>query len=131
MVTLGMAKLKIVFEKAGEVIVELGDKNPKTVKAILDATPFESRAMLWGDEIYFSTPAKVGEENSQPTVEKGDVAYWPPGNALCLFFGPTPVSGPGEIRPASPVNVIGKIVGDLEILRRVREGEKIRVEKIE
>ncbi|HDJ96953.1 MAG TPA: hypothetical protein ENG54_00630, partial [Thermofilum sp.] len=52
-----MAKLKIVFEKAGEVIVELGDKNPKTVKAILDATPFESRAMLWGDEIYFSTPA--------------------------------------------------------------------------
>jgi len=126
-----MVKLRIRFEKAGEVIVEIIDKNPKTRKAILDATPFESRASLWGDEVYFSTPAEVGEEDSQPTVEIGDVAYWPPGNALCLFFGPTPVSRPGEIRPASPVNVIGRIVKGLDVLRKVRSGEKIVVEKIE
>lgn len=126
-----MVKLRLVFEKAGEVIVELVDRNPKTREAIIKAAPFESTAMLWGDEVYFRTPARVGEEDSQPTVEKGDVAYWPPGNALCLFFGPTPVSGPGEIRPASPVNVIGKVVEGLDVLRRVGEGEKVRVEVLE
>ncbi len=124
-------KLRIIFESAGEVLVELTGKNPRTAEAIVKAAPFESYAMLWGDEVYFKTPAKVGEEESQPTVELGDVAYWPPGNALCLFFGPTPVSAPGEIRPASPVNVIGKIVKGLEVLRKVEEGEKVRVEVLE
>ncbi|MCD6368309.1 MAG: hypothetical protein J7L38_00760 [Thermoproteales archaeon] len=125
-----MAKIKLVFEKAGEVIVELTNKNPKTVEAILAATPFESKAMLWGDEVYFTTPARVGEENSQPTVNLGDVAYWPPGNAICLFFGPTPISGPNGIRPASPVNVIGKVVEGIDILRKVKDSEKVKVEKL-
>lgn len=126
-----MARIKLLFEQAGEVLVELGAANPRTVEAILESTPFESRAMLWGEEVYFKTPARVGEENSQETVQVGDVAYWPPGNAMCLFFGPTPVSRPGEIRPASPVNVIGKVISGLEVLRRVGEGEKVRVERVE
>ncbi len=127
-----MARLKITFpESIGEVIVELIDKNPKTRDAFLSAVPFESRAQRWGDEIYFSTPVELGQENAQEVVEKGDVAYWPPGNALCIFFGPTPVSSPGEIRPASPVNVFGRVVGDLERLKRVRSGEKVIVEKVE
>ncbi len=127
-----MVKLKIVFpESIGEVIVELIDKNPKTRDAFIQAAPFEGRASRWGDEIYFSTPVKVGLENAQETVEKGDVAYWPPGNALCIFFGPTPVSGPGEIRPASPVNVFGRVVGELERLRKVKSGEKVVVEVID
>jgi len=126
-----MAKIKIVFESIGEVEVELIDKNPKTRDAILAALPIESRANTWGDEIYFSTPVDVGEENSQEVVEKGDVAYWPPGRSICLFFGPTPASrGPDEIRPASPVNVFGRIVGDLERLKRVRDRERVRVEKV-
>jgi len=126
-----LAKIKIIFESIGEVKVELVDKNPKTRDAILAALPIESYVNTWGDEIYFSTPVKLGEENSQEVVEKGDVAYWPPGRSICLFFGPTPVSRtPDEIRPASPVNVFGRIIGDLEKLKRVRDGEKVRVEKV-
>ena len=124
-----MGKLKIIFpESIGVVEIELTGKNPKTVEAIKRATPFESRVHLWGDEIYFSTPARVGQEVGSEVVEKGDVAYWPPGDAICLFFGPTPVSREGEIRPASPVNVFGKVKGDLDRLRKVKNGEKVRVE---
>jgi len=123
-------KIKIFFEGIGEVEIELIDKNPKTKEAILKTLPIESRANTWGDEIYFSTPVKLGEENSQEVVEKGDVAYWPPGQSICLFFGPTPASrSPDEIRPASPVNVFGKILGDLNRLKKVRDGEKVRVIK--
>lgn len=123
-------KIKIFFESISEVEIELIDKNPKTKEAILKALPIESRANTWGDEIYFSTPVKLGEENSQEVVEKGDVAYWPPGQSICLFFGPTPASrSPDEIRPASPVNVFGKILGDLNRLKKVRDGEKVRVIK--
>jgi len=124
-----MAKLKLIFESIGEVLVELIDKNPKTRDAFLKAVPFESNASRWGDEIYFSTPVRVGLEVSQETVEKGDVAYWPPGRAMCVFFGPTPAStSEDEIRPASPVNVFGRIMGDLERLKEVKDGEKVRVE---
>ena len=126
-----MVKLKITFEKAGTVIVELTGKNPRTVEAIVRALPFESTANLWGKEVYFTTPVSVELENPQETVNIGDVAYWPPGNALCLFFGPTPISKPGEIRPASPVNVVGRVVSGLEVLEKVEDGEKIRVEKLE
>ncbi len=124
-----MGRLKIVFpESIGIVEVELTGRNPKTVDAIIRAAPFESRVNLWGEEIYFSTPVRVGQEVGSEVVDRGDVAYWPPGNAICIFFGPTPVSRPGEIRPASPVNVFGRIIGDLERLKRVKSGEKVRVE---
>jgi len=127
-----MVKLKLHFESIGDIIVKLIDKNPKTKEAFLKAIPFTSEAMRWGDEIYFSTPVRVGLEVSQEVVEKGDVAYWPPGRALCLFFGKTPAStSPNEIRPASPVNVFGKIEGDLEILKRVKDGEKVEVTLLE
>ena len=101
------------------------------MEAIVRALPFESTANLWGKEVYFTTPVNVELENPQETVNIGDVAYWPPGNALCLFFGPTPISKPGEIRPASPVNVVGRVVSGLEVLEKVEDGEKIRVEKLE
>jgi len=121
-------RLRVAFERAGAVVVELTGRNPRTVEALLRALPFESVARRWGDEVYFATPAEASEEEVSEVVEVGDVAYWPPGRALCLFFGPTPVSGPGEIRPASPVNVIGRIIVGLEILRSVRDGERVRVE---
>lgn len=127
-----MTKLKIHFESIGDVIVDLIDKNPKTKEAFLKAVPFTSEAMRWGDEIYFSTPVRVSLEVSQETVDKGDVAYWPPGRALCIFFGPTPAStSPNEIRPASPVNVFGKIEGNIEKLKKVKDGEKVEVTLIE
>ncbi|RLE84429.1 MAG: hypothetical protein DRJ41_03140 [Thermoprotei archaeon] len=127
-----MAKLKVVFESIGEVLVELTDKNPKTRDAFLNSVPFESTASRWGDEIYFSTPVRMGLEVSQETVEKGDVAYWPPGRAMCIFFGPTPASrSPDEIRPASPVNVFGRVTGNLDKLKSVKDGERVRVELAE
>lgn len=123
-----MGSLVLIFESIGEVEVELSGKNPKTAEAIIRATPFESRVNLWGDEIYFRTPVKAPQEVGEEVVELGAVAYWPPGDALCVFFGPTPVSRPGEIRPASPVNVIGRVKGGLERLKKVKQGEKVRVE---
>ncbi|HDI74923.1 MAG TPA: hypothetical protein ENF55_03105 [Thermoprotei archaeon] len=122
-------RIKIISPSVGEVYVRLLDKNPRTVEAIVKALPIESTAMLWGEEVYFSTPIEIEEENAQEVVEVGDVAYWPPGQSICIFFGCTPISpSESEIRPASPVNVFGRIEGDPKVFKRVREGEKIRVE---
>jgi len=118
-------RMKLITEKAGVYIIETINRNPKTLKAILDNLPIESTALRWGDEIYFETNIDIDLENPQETVEKGDVAYWPPGKAICIFFGPTPISSGDEIRPASPVNVWGKILGEIENLKNVSNGEKI------
>ena len=123
-----MRGIIIKFENAGEVVVEFIDKNKKTQEAIIKALPFESEANLWGEEVYFSTPVSVDLESPQEVVKVGDVGYWPPGKAICLFFGLTPISTSiNEIKPASPVNVFGRIVKGLDVLRKVREGEKIKV----
>ncbi len=106
------------------------DWAPKTVKAILEALPIESTANRWGDEIYFHTEVAVDvEENSKEVVEIGDVAYWIPGKAICIFFGKTPISD-DKIRPASAVNVIGKIIGDLTPLKSVKDGDPVLLEKL-
>jgi len=104
--------------------------NPRTVEAVIKALPIESTANRWGDEVYFETPVKLGEENSQTAVKVGDIAYWPPGNALCIFFGPTPVTKGNEPRAYSPVNVIGKVLGDPLVFKEVKTGEKVKVIKI-
>ncbi len=110
--------------------VLMDEFSPRTFKSLVNALPIESIAYRWGDEVYFETPVDVSEENARETVEKGTVAYWPPGNALCIFWGPTPASrSPDEIRPASPVNVVGRIIGDPSIFSKVRSGSKIRVEQ--
>jgi len=126
-------RVRIYTPSTGYVEGVLTDeKSPKTFEAVVKALPIESIAERWGDEVYFSTPVSVDEENAVPTVEKGTIAYWPPGNAICIFWGPTPASrSPDEIRPASPVNVIGRIVGDPTIFSKVRDGERIRIERIE
>ncbi|MCS7144373.1 MAG: hypothetical protein NZ879_05060 [Archaeoglobaceae archaeon] len=121
-------KLKFKFESL-ECIVELHEKiTPETVKAITKALPLEAIANRWGDEIYFETniDCKV-VENSKEVVEIGDVAYWIPGKAICLFFGKTPISD-DKIRPASAVNVVGRILGDPFKLKRVKDGEKVFVD---
>ena len=94
--------------------------------AIWNALPLETAFSTWGDEIYFDTGVTVDPDEDHETVELGDVGYWPPGRALCLFYGPTPMSGPGEIRPASPVAVFGRLEGAPKLLKRVRAG-RVRV----
>ena len=122
-------RIKISTSATGEVYAELTDENPETAKAIWEGLPIEGRANTWGDEIYFSIPVDVGAENPKEVVEMGDLGYWPPGSAFCIFFGPTPASRGDEIRPASAVNVFGKIIGDPKIFKKVRSGKTVRIEK--
>jgi hypothetical protein len=99
-----------------------------TARAIWKALPIEARASTWGDEIYFSIPVHEPVVAGQEVVELGDVAYWPPGQAFCIFFGPTPMSQSDEIRPASAVNVVGRVEGDPRIFRRVGSGTRVVLE---
>ncbi len=123
-------KIRIVSDKIGAVEAELlEERNPRTANAIWEALPFESRANTWGDEIYFSIPVKQNEENAQQSVEPGDLGYWPQGKGFCIFFGPTPISRKGEIRPADPVNVFAKVKGDPKVFKEMGDGDKIRVER--
>lgn len=125
-------KIKITFECGITVECKIFfDENPRTAEALIKALPLEARAELWGKEIYFEVPFRVGLEKAKEIVDYGDVAYWPEGPALCLFFGPT-LSSPSSnvIKPYSPVNVIGKILGDPKVLEKVKEGERVKVEKV-
>jgi hypothetical protein len=108
---------------------ELNDSS--TAKAIYEALPIESNAQRWGDEIYFRIPVKSGlEPQARSDMAVGEIAYWPPGSAFCIFFGPTPVSRGKQPRAASPVNPIGNIKGDSTQFRAVKDGEKIRIEHL-
>ena len=110
-----------------QVLVRLDDND--TADKVWEALPISASASTWGDEIYFRTPVQADEEDAVETVEMGAVAYWPPGQAICLFFGPTPMSVGDEIRPASPVNVFGSIEGDPTALKSVSSGEQILVDR--
>jgi hypothetical protein len=101
-----------------------------TSDQLWDVLPITGRANIWGNEIYFSIPVDAGEAvDALETVDMGSVAYWPTGKALCLFWGPTPMSAPGEIRPASAVNVMGVIDGDPTVLVQVSDGVEVLVER--
>jgi hypothetical protein len=111
-----------------EFKAELNDCD--TAKAIEAALPIEGHGDFWGEEIYFSIRVKAPLENPQEVVAPGTIAYWPPGRALCIFWGPTPASRGDECRPASPVNVVGRITSDLAPLKRVTKPE-VTVESID
>jgi len=118
--------VKVKIPNSQNILLELDDEHsPKTVRDFVEKLPFTVDLNVWGDEIYTSkSPISQPEENAKSSVELNDVAYWPTGKAICLFYGPTPIGNPGEITPASPVNVIGKILSpDKTIL------EKIHTEK--
>ena len=123
-------RIRITTESTGPVEAEVTDENPVTAKAILDALPLRGRANIWGEEIYFTIPVEGEVENPKVVVELGDLAFWPPGNALCIFFGRTPASKGDEIRPASEVNVFGRIIGDSKVFKRVRDGEEVIIEAV-
>lgn len=102
----------------------------ETADLIWNALPIESHISTWGDEIYFPIPLQVElEDSAQEVVELGDMGYWPPGNAFCIFFGKTPNSRGDEIRPASPVNVFGKVIGDTKMLKTLKQGVSVRVDE--
>ena len=116
---------------AGKVSMEAELNDTDTAQKIWNALPIEKRGNTWGYEIYFSIPVKAKEENAREVVDLGDIAYWPPGSAFCIFFGPTPASKGDECRAASPVNVVGKLLGDPNDFRIIANGEKVMIEKAE
>jgi hypothetical protein len=122
-----MGKKIRIMAGAIEAMAELN--NTKTAQAIWEMLPIKGRANLWGDEIYFSIPLKLKLEAGQEVVSIGDLGYWPDGNAFCIFFGPTPVSQGDEIRPASPVTVFGKVIGDATVFKKVAARTKINVRR--
>ena len=117
--------------RCGELIAVATLNDSVSAQAIWEALPLEGGANVWGDEIYFRIPVALAEDEAQEVVELGDLGYWPPGSAFCIFFGPTPMSRGNEIRPASPVNVFGKIDGDATAFKRVSSGTQVLIERIE
>ena len=113
---------------AGSVVVDAELNDTDTANEIWDALPIQASGNTWGDEIYFKIAVENEVENGQEVVELGDLGYWPPGSAFCLFFGPTPASQGDEIRPASEVTVIGKIKGDSTVLKSVPSGSSVLIE---
>ena len=122
-------KIKIVAAGVTAEAMLIPD-NP-TADAVWDALPLESTCNLWGDEIYFTIPVSRGlDRDAKEIVEKGNLGYWPEGQAFCIFFGPTPISRGGAIKPASAVNIFGNILGSSEVFKQVPSRAPIRVEKV-
>jgi len=118
---------KVVI-KAGDEVVEAELNDGATARAIIGALTINAGAQRWGGEIYFSIPVDCAlEDDSREVLEAGELAYWPPGNAFCIFFGPTPASQANEIRAASAVNIVGRITGDFSSLWNVPGGVPITV----
>ena len=114
-----MKRMRVTAGEAGvDLVVVLNDSS--TAAELWEALPIESSAQVWGDEVYFSVPVDRGPEDPQATVELGAVGYWPPGSAVCLFFGQQPVS---------PVNIVGTIEGDPTPLQIVTDGQSVRLER--
>ena len=123
--------MKIKIDIEGQVFEATltRESAPKTVEKIVDSLPIESDVMVWGDEVYFDIPVDMDEENAQETVSKGDLGYWPAGRTLCIFYGKTPISeSDEEIKPASAVNLVGRI-DEPDKLKRLdpKGGERIRI----
>ena len=116
----------------GDVAVEAALRDTETAGAIWEALPLTARVNTWGDEIYFNIPVSLYEDDdSRSVVAVGDLAFWPPGSAFCIFFGRTPASQGDEPTAASPVNVFGAVEGDAAALRSVTDGDEIQVTRVE
>ncbi|MCM8822951.1 MAG: cyclophilin-like fold protein [Candidatus Omnitrophica bacterium] len=123
--------MKKIFFRIGSEKIQGNLNENKTASAIYSALPFRGRVNLWGKEIYFYVDIRLPLENGQDTVNVGDIAYWPEGPAICIFFGPTPASKENEIRPYSKVNLIGRIDGlFVKNLYNVKSGEEIIMKPI-
>jgi hypothetical protein len=121
---------KTIEISVGGAVVEGELNDGQTATLIWEALPIEGSANRWGEEIYFSIPVETAlDDTAHDVVERGALGYWPQGRALCIFFGPTPASQGNEIRPASPVNVVGAIRGDLQIFKEVTKGMTVQLQR--
>jgi hypothetical protein len=115
---------------AGSLRVEAELNDGPTARQIWAALPIEGSASTWGDEIYFEIPVEAGQEpDARAGVEVGELGYWPVGHAFCIFFGPTPVSTDDRPRAYSPVNILGRVLGDATVFRAVKSGAIVQIER--
>ena len=129
MVLDGMKKIQI---RTQSMVREALLNDSRTAEAILQALPIQGTVNRWGDEIYFSIPVNASiEPTASDLVEVGDLAYWPPGKAFCIFWGPTPASRGDEPRAASPVNVFGHVPDGCDAFGSVDHGAKIWIEAVQ
>jgi hypothetical protein len=124
-----MNKITIAAEDVS-MPAELNDS--PTARQIWEALPIEGTARVWGDEVYFEIPV-VAEQapDARAEVEVGELGYWPLGHAFCIFFGPTPASTGEQPRAYSPVNVLGRVLGDATQFRTVQAGARVRITQAE
>ena len=120
-------KIKITV---GNISLRATLSDNKTAQAIYNTLPIESSYNVWGDEFYFAIPVHMFIEEGRDIMEIGELGFWPPGNAFCIFFGRTPVSIDGRPRAASAVSPFGKIDGDATVLRQAK-APTIKIEKLE
>jgi hypothetical protein len=113
---------------AGDVTLRAKLDDTPSARLVWDALPIDGRANVWGDEIYFGIPVEADlEPDARAEVAVGELAYWPAGRAFCVFFGPTPASVGEEPQAASPVNILGHVLGDATRLRGVGQGASVRI----
>ena len=120
--------MKTIIISAGEVSLPAELNDSPTARQVWEMLPIEGPAKIWGDEVYFEIPVVAGQEpDARAEVEVGELGYWPVGRAFCIFFGPTPASTDERPRAYSPVNVLGRVLGDVTCFRAVREGTRVRI----
>jgi uncharacterized protein len=120
--------MKRIVITVGTVTLAAELNDSATAQQVWNQLPIQSKASIWGDEIYFGIPVEaVQATDARADVEIGTLAYWPVGRAFCIFYGPTPASTGTQPRAYSPVNIIGKVTGDASQLRAVGHGASVRV----
>lgn len=117
--------------KIGHVALEAELNDTPTARKVAKVLPLKTTFNTWGDEIYFSIPVEAQlDESAREEVAFGDLGYWPTGQAFCIFFGPTPLSTPGKIIPASAVNIIGRVIDDVADLKEVMQEKEVALETL-
>ena len=125
-----MATERKIRITAGKVVADAVLNDSPTATKVWEALPIEARGSTWGDEIYFSIPVDAAQEKgARDLVSVGELGYWPPGTAFCIFYGRTPASTDDRPRAASAVNIIGNVVGDATVFRTVSSGARVRLER--
>ena len=121
-----MPKIKIT---SGEVSMEAEINQSPTAQSVVENLPVEGQANKWGDEIYFEIPVTMEQEpDARQVLDVGELGYWPVGHAFCIFFGPTPVSTDERPRAYSPVNILGRLLGDPLLFKSVKDGDRVRID---
>ena len=124
--------MKRIIISAGKVSLPAELNDSPTARQVWETLPIEGRANIWGDEVYFEIPVVADQApDARAEVDVGELAYWPVGHAFCIFYGPTPVSTDERPRAYSPVNILGRVLGDATRLRAVRDGERVQLTRHE